>query len=119
MAESGDWIGFYNYGDSQAHHTMELNLLFAGSLLSGRGIDDVGKFTIGGTKNASECFWTKTYATHGVEYRGALEGGRIWGTWSAGLNKGGFMIWPRKSNGLEAEGEEVSNSTHLDPPVTT
>jgi len=46
MPESGDWIGFYAYGDSQAHHTMELNLSFAGSLIAGRGIDDIGMFSI-------------------------------------------------------------------------
>jgi hypothetical protein len=104
---SGDWVGIYNYGDNQANHTMEMNLSFAGGVLAGRGIDDVGMFTIRGTHSAADCFWTKTYNTHSVEYQGTLEGGRIWGTWHAGSNKGGFNLWPRKGNGPEAE-EEVS-----------
>jgi hypothetical protein len=104
---SGDWIGYYTYGDGQAHHTMELNLSLAGGLLSGRGIDDVGGFTISGTCSESACSWTKTYGTHSIEYEGSLDEGRIWGTWAAGWNRGGFMIWPRKRPGVETERESV------------
>ena len=86
---------------------MEMNLSFAGSLLVGRGIDDVGMFTISGTHSGTECSWSKSYDSHSIEYAGTLADGRIWGTWSGGSNKGGFMIWPRKGNGPEA-GEEVS-----------
>lgn len=119
---SGDWIGYYNYGDTQAPHTMELNLSFVGNQLSGRGIDDVGKFTISGTHSGADCSWTKTYDTHSIEYEGCLEEGRIWGTWSAGWNRGGFMIWPRKGNRSEIEVEkpEVINVGEKMPmvPVT-
>jgi hypothetical protein len=106
---SGDWIGHYNYGDSQALHTMEMNLSFVDNLLSGHGIDDVGRFTIIGTHNGESCSWTKTYSTHGIEYEGSLEEGRIWGTWHVGWTRGGFMIWPRKGNGhaIEEEKPEV------------
>ena len=105
MPESGDWIGFYAYGDSQAHHTMELNLSFAGSLIAGRGIDDIGMFSISGTHTGAGCAWTKSYAIHSVKYLGSLEDGKIWGTWSAGCNHGGFLIWPRKNPNVAAKSE--------------
>jgi hypothetical protein len=103
---SGDWIGYYCYGSSQARHTMELNLCFQGGSLSGRGIDDVGQFSISGTRSGGDCSWTKSYARHSVEYVGIIEENRIWGTWNIdGGGSGGFMLWPRKGNGLKSQGE--------------
>jgi len=118
---SGDWIGYYNYGDSQSPHTMELNLTFVGKQLSGRGIDDVGKFTINGTSSGDGCSWTKSYDTHCIEYEGCLEKGCIWGIWFAGWNRGGFMIWPRKGNGpgIEEEKPEVINVGETVPMFAT
>jgi hypothetical protein len=105
MPESGDWIGFYTYGDGGAHHTMEMNLAFSGSVLIGRGMDDIGMFSISGSHAGSGCAWTKSYESHCIEYQGVLEDGRIWGTWSAGSNCGGLMIWPRKNPNVAVESE--------------
>jgi hypothetical protein len=95
MGKSGQYIGFYNYGDGGAPHSMELGLSFAGSTLSGRGLDDVGHFAVRGVFSGETCSWTKAYSSHNVEYVGYVEAERIWGTWKAGLNRGGFMIWPK------------------------
>lgn len=96
MSKSGDWIGYYNYGDGLAPHAMELSLSFSGSSLSGRGIDDVGHFTVQGGCSSDTCSWIKTYSSHSIKYQGFVEGDQsIWGTWSAGLSSGGFKIWPK------------------------
>jgi hypothetical protein len=98
---SGDWIGFYNYGNSQVRHSMELNISVIGELLSGRGMDDVAGFTISGALYGDECSWTKVYDGQydTVDYIGFVEAERIWGTWAIDMRaRGGFLIRPRKGN---------------------
>jgi len=105
MSKCGDWIGYYNYGDGLVPHAMELSLSFSGSSLSGRGIDDVGRFTIGGTYSGDVCSWIKTYSSHSVQYTGYLDGGHIWGTWTLAWESGGFTIRPKPAR--EAKFEQV------------
>jgi hypothetical protein len=92
---SGDWIGYYNYGSQQTRHHMELNLQFQGSVISGGGMDDVGRFSISGCILGLDVSWTKSYQSHSVEYQGSLDNNRIWGTWIIVFEHGGFLIWPR------------------------
>lgn len=104
---SGPWKGFYNYGSGTGKHRMDLNLTFSNGRISGDGTDDVGRFLITGTYDASsgECHWMKTYVgAHGVSYRGFREDDGIWGTWEIGGWTGGFHIWPLG----EEEGERAS-----------
>jgi hypothetical protein len=96
---------------------MELQLTFAGGVLSGAGSDDIGLFRVKGRYETAslECYWTKSYiGAHDVFYRGYREGKGIWGTWEINLvAKGGFHIWPRQAT----EGEAQSVSEELTKPV--
>ena len=95
---SGPWTGFYNYQPGDRHR-MDLALTFANGVMSGDGVDDVGRFLIKGKYDAAsrECYWTKSYVGgHDVFYRGFREGKGIWGTWEITIQyHGGFHIWPR------------------------
>lgn len=103
---SGPWIGFYTYAPSDKHR-MDLHLDFSGGCVAGDGNDDVGRFLIRGSYDASsrECYWTKTYpGSHDVYYRGFREGKGIWGTWEImAFAHGGFHIWPRGQREGDAE----------------
>lgn len=96
---SGPWTGFYNYRPGGTRHYMHLNLKFELGIVTGIGIDDVGRFFIDGVYDVQtlECTWVKTYpGSHEVYYRGFREGRGIWGTWEIDThNHGGFHIWPR------------------------
>jgi hypothetical protein len=95
--QNGKWIGFYNYDSESARHNMEMSLSVSGSTIVGIGTDDISRFRILGTVIGENINWIKSYDTHSIEYRGCLENGKIWGTWSGGfLMQGGFMLWPRK-----------------------
>jgi len=113
---SGPWTGFYSY-DPGDRHRMELQLAFSNGVLTGDGVDDVGRFLVKGRYDAaqSECYWTKTYiGAHDVFYRGFREGKGIWGTWEITvLDHGGFHIWPRRAG----EGEEHAASAEISEPV--
>jgi hypothetical protein len=113
---SGPWTGFYNYQPGDRHR-MELGLTFANGVMSGDGVDDVGRFLINGRYDAAshECHWTKTYVgAHDVYYRGFREGKGIWGTWEIRiLDHGGFHIWPRGMG----EGETRAESAEAEAPV--
>jgi hypothetical protein len=113
---SGPWTGFYNYQPGDRHR-MELGLTFANGLMSGDGVDDVGRFLIKGRYDTAsrECHWTKTYVgAHDVYYRGFREGKGIWGTWEIRiLDHGGFHIWPRGMG----EGETRAESAEAEAPV--
>ncbi len=113
---SGPWTGFYNYRPGDRHR-MDLALTFAEGVLSGDGVDDIGRFLIKGRYDAAsrECYWTKTYVgAHDVFYRGFREGKGIWGTWEITIQyHGGFHIWPRGA----AEGEEQAERAAVEEPV--
>jgi hypothetical protein len=115
---SGPWTGFYNYQPGGARHRMELGLTFARGIMTGDGVDDVGRFIIKGRyeEASRECHWTKSYlGAHEVYYRGFREGKGIWGTWEIGhLGRGGFHIWPR---GVSGPGEERAKVEAAPEPV--
>jgi hypothetical protein len=127
---SGPWIGFYNYRPGDRHR-MDLQLMFANGSMTGDGVDDVGRFLIGGRYDPSnkECYWTKNYVgAHDVFYRGFREGKGIWGTWEiTNFAHGGFHIWPRRAgeDGQEASSAEAGEpvdaiaSEALNPPCLT
>ena len=96
---------------------MDLQLNFAGGVLSGDGSDDIGRFQIKGGYDAGtrQCHWTKSYlGAHDVFYQGYREGKGIWGTWEIGIrHRGGFHIWPREAG----EGETQAESNELADPV--
>ena len=106
---SGPWTGFYNYRPGDRHR-MDLALTFTKGVLSGDGVDDIGRFLIKGRYDTAsrECYWTKSYlGAHDVFYRGFREGKGIWGTWEITIQyHGGFHIWPRGA----AEGEEQAET---------
>ena len=111
---SGPWTGFYNYHPGERHR-MDLALAFANGVMSGDGVDDIGRFLIKGRYDAQEleCHWTKTYVgRHEVYYRGFREGKGIWGAWEIGLRgHGGFHIWPKTA------GEEAGQAASKEAPV--
>lgn len=74
---------------------MELGLREAASSLSGGGMDDVGRFSIAGSRTAARVTWIKRYATHAVDYSGDFDGHFIRGTWRLedGFT-GSFCLWP-------------------------
>ncbi len=113
---SGPWVGFYNYSPGQRHR-MQLHLSFVNGVLTGDGMDDIGRFLIKGHYDAGtrECYWTKSYiGRHDVFYRGFREGKGIWGTWEITVfAHGGFHIWPR----AQGEGETESESNEKEEPV--
>jgi len=94
---------------------MELTLTFANGVMSGDGVDDVGRFLIKGKYDAGsrECYWTKSYlGGHDVFYRGFREGKGIWGTWEIRIQyHGGFHIWPRGA------GEGNTEAASAEEPV--
>src|SRR5687768_11598813 len=94
---SGKWIGFYTYAASSKRHLMDLILEFRQGTVAGEGADGIGFFGIDGRyyPKEAECNWIKTYfGSHSVYYAGYREKKGIWGTWTIGLDKGGFHIWP-------------------------
>lgn len=112
---SGEWEGFYCYNYSPRQHKMSIELLFANSIVSGFGVDDVSAFTWEGMYDIEDfkIQMTKSYLSHEVEYKGDIDENGIWGTWQIGnpssglltVMTGGFHIWPKKS-----ESEKNSNS---------
>jgi hypothetical protein len=125
---SGPWTGFYNYRPGDRHR-MELGLTFAHGVMSGDGIDDVGRFLIKGRYDTAsgECYWTKRYVgAHDVYYRGFREGKGIWGTWEITIQQhGGFHIWPRgvsegeaRAEGAEAQAPADAVGTEEAAPAT-
>ena len=97
-------------------------MAFANGVVSGDGIDDVGRFFLKGRYDAAtrECHWTKTYVGgHDVFYRGYREGKGIWGRWEIGnLAHGGFHIWPRGIAEGEMEHESASDEQPVDAIAT-
>lgn len=98
---SGPWTGFYNYTGPEDRHRMDLHLTFTNGQIAGNGTDDIAPFQIKGRYDSStrECWWTKAYpGSHDVIYHGFRESVGIWGTWEIlPFTKGGFHIWPKRS----------------------
>ncbi len=98
--QSGQWTGFFTYSGQQTRHRMDLHLDFNNGVLSGSGIDYVGKFVIKGRYDvkANEAWWSKDYiGQHSVSYQGFGDGLKqaIWGKWEiSARTKGGFLIRP-------------------------
>jgi hypothetical protein len=86
---------------------MDLHLQFDRALVSGDGVDDVGRFLVRGQYLAEtlECWWFKTYPeSHQVYYRGTLSGRTISGRWEiARLGSGSFTIWPKEFGEMTEE----------------
>jgi hypothetical protein len=101
-----DYIGYYIYSSNPTQHVMEMSLIINGSAVDGRGIDDVGRFTISGSKTGEDISWVKSYDTHSIRYRGWEQDGMIMGTWSLGVwGSGGFLLRPRRGPGRSIKGE--------------
>ncbi|SDL36969.1 hypothetical protein SAMN05421823_105319 [Catalinimonas alkaloidigena] len=132
---SGEWEGFYCYGDSPKQHKMAIELRFAEGVVSGSGVDDVAPFAWKGTYtlDAFRVSMTKTYPTHQIAYQGDVDENGIWGMWddltdlSAHFDaemiqyiksamhdkiRGGFHIWPKKAT-HEFDEEALTESKKL------
>jgi hypothetical protein len=98
---SGPWNGFYTYtqGADADQHPMPCTLEFVEGILSGRGSDDVGVFSLTGFYNTQSmtCQMTKKYASHIVDYQGRIDENGIWGCWTMSGWKGGFHLWPKET----------------------
>ena len=136
---SGEWEGFYCYGNMPHQHKMEIELSFTKGRISGSGTDDVGGFIWKGsyTLDSFEVTMNKHYATHEIFYKGDVDENGIWGTWEnvqalEGLDKqfssatmakirqtfankitGGFHIWPKKAKSDAAQNEAAMESEIL------
>lgn len=103
---SGAWVGFYTYQFGGARHRMDLSLEFHRALITGDGMDDVGKFLIRGQFEAvsRDCWWFKSYPqSHQVSYRGRFNGRSINGRWELMTACGNFCIWPKAAGDLTGE----------------
>lgn len=94
---SGLWAGFYRYSWLMLWRkdSMSLQLNFKDGIISGRGTDAVGSFTIVGHYEL-EYEFTKQYdGKHSVVYKGKPKGRGLAGRWQIPDNWGGtFEIWP-------------------------
>jgi hypothetical protein len=95
---SGLWTGFYLMPQTGSRrHPTSLTLTFAEGVMTGRGADAVGPFTVNGSYSIEDgkCAWVKQYVgKHVVLYSGYNEGKGIWGMWEIPPVKAGFHIWP-------------------------
>jgi hypothetical protein len=96
---SGPWTGVYTYAPSDKHR-MDLHLDFSDGCITGDGNDDVGRFLIRGKYDASSC-------------KG------IWGTWEImTFAHGGFHIWPKGEQEVEAESMAAEATAPVDAFAT-
>jgi len=106
---SGDWQGFYIYaqGPNAQQHAMHSLLRFHNQQITGTGFDDVGAFSWSGSYNLNThtVSLVKSYATHQVSYQGYADEQGIWGNWTLSRIKGGFHIWPKRSEANHAKKE--------------
>ena len=120
---SGPWTGFYLMPGSPRRYPTALTITFVESIMTGRGADAVGQFTVHGRYSTEDgkCNWVKHYlGKHDVLYSGYNEGKGIWGMWEIAPFKAGFHIWPE---GMEDPTrpklrEEADLPITLDEPVT-
>lgn len=114
---SGEWEGFYLHGFGMLpRHRMSCVLTFSRGLVSGSGIDDVGRFSWSGTYDVEQgrCALQKRYPTHVVLYDGYVEAQGMWGIWElTRTTRGGFKLWPQ---GLR-EQEEDEEQGELELPT--
>ena len=136
---SGEWEGFYCYGNTPEQHKMVIELNFKNGVVSGSGTDDVAPFTWKGKYDLEpmKIYMTKVYRTHTIEYKGDIDENGIWGTWEnaeairdvtsrfnsaaqqqilrtfADKIRGGFHIWPKKKNTDSIAEEAVAESAIL------
>lgn len=93
---------------------MRLNLRFQGNDIDGGGSDPVGEFKVSGifSETTGGVLFTKTYATHAVEYSGSWDGAMIYGKWTLHDEQfteiGEFEIWPEKEEQLASAGAAVA-----------
>ena len=95
---SGPWTGFWmqrGWGKQR----MSLSLAFSNGVVTGVGMDVVGRFEFRGNYDlkSGRVRMTKQYVgAHRVEYDGANQddGLWIWGIWSVFSHRGGFHLWP-------------------------
>jgi hypothetical protein len=104
---SGAWTGFFLQYWLPGRQRTDVSLDCANGVLTGRGRDRVGQYTVDGTYDplTGRCEWTKQYiGKHRVAYRGLNDGRGIWGVWEIRLlwglyqDRGGFHLWPAGTN---------------------
>lgn len=112
---SGRWTGFYQQAGGRFRQDLDLH--FAGGVITGGGSDPVGTFTIKGSyePGSGDVRWTKRYTSgHSVYYRGFREGKGIWGTWQIPpFQRSGFHVWPLAAGeaaGAAAVAEQVATN---------
>lgn len=100
---SGEWEGLYKYPIPLQGILEEGKMSFVidfceGSII-GFGSDQVGGYTWKGRYDTDkmQCWITKSYTTHDIEYEGNIDENGIWGFWLTGNDrfKGTFHIWPK------------------------
>jgi len=126
MFPSGEWEGFYLYGQENEKHMMVFSLNFKDDTIEGSGHDDIGFFNWGGSYDVinKTCSMVKIYPNYTIEYDGNVNENGITGSWKSEIdlsnyssevvskiqdaikNKiiGSFNIWPKhKDVSLESE----------------
>ncbi len=108
---SGEWEGFYCYGNSMQQHRMNTEFHFVNSEVTGFGTDDVAPFNWEGKYDLSsfKLVTRKLYGTHQFVYRGDIDENGIWGIWESSIEpqdpsnrfqikmNGGFHLWPKEN----------------------
>lgn len=114
---SGEWEGLYKYPSAMQgmfeEGKMAFVIDFCNGGIIGFGSDQVGGYTWKGRydTDTEQCWMTKSYTTHDIEYEGNVDKNGIWGFWLTGHDrfKGTFHIWP-KGREVEAVAEKKKES---------
>ncbi|HEY3244629.1 MAG TPA: hypothetical protein VGM03_14910 [Phycisphaerae bacterium] len=123
---SGPWVGFWLQRRMPGRNRMrDLVLRFRNCRVDGHGTDCVGAFTFEGQYDLSTARVKlhKRYAgAHTVLYEGQNDddGRWVWGVWTlreaAGVDRGGFHIWPKGHHDPSARQVAAAHPVELAPP---
>ena len=79
----------------------DVSLTFSDGVITGSGLDGIGKYSISGhyDTKTGECRWTERHADrHEVSCLGFREGKGVWGFFKTGAARGEFLVWPTGSH---------------------
>lgn len=78
---SGHWSGYWQ--QKGQHGQMHMTLTLSGRSIEGKGVDDIGVFSIIGVYSTAEntVKFGKSYRTHEVLYEGVWDGHKLYGQW--------------------------------------
>ena len=124
---SGEWEGLYKYPAiiQGLYEEGKMNFVidFCDGGIIGFGSDQIGGYTWKGRYDIDkmQCWMTKSYTTHDIEYEGNIDDNGIWGFWLTGSDrfKGTFHIWPKGKSVNEVAEEKKENVVNIEKTMIT